>query len=131
VSNVVRVTAALIRNDRKLLIARRKPGSAGAGLWEFPGGKIEPGETAEACLERELREEFDIEARVGRLAASGRGVLGAEPFVLLAFEVERWTGEIKLRAHDEIRWVRLEELAGYPLPEADRQVVSRLMRPTP
>jgi 8-oxo-dGTP diphosphatase len=128
---MILVTAAVLRWEDRVLIARRKEGISGAGLWEFPGGKVEPGETPEHGLARELKEEFEIETRVGRLAATGRGVLADGPFELLAFEVEHLDGEFKPSSHDEIRWVRLGELAGYELPGADREVVSQLLRAAP
>lgn len=127
---MMQVTAALFRKNGMILIARRKSGISSAGLWEFPGGKVEPGETPATCLERELREEFDIEVRVGPLAATGRGVFREGPFELLAFEVEHRTGEFKLHSHDEIRWVRPEDLWRFDLAEADREIISRLLRPS-
>jgi 8-oxo-dGTP diphosphatase len=126
---MIRVTAAIFRKDGKVLIARRKPGISSPELWEFPGGKVEPEETPERCLERELKEEFDIKARAGRLAATGRGVIREGPFELLAFEVEHLSGEFRLHSHDEIRWVMPEDLAGYELPPADREIVAELLRP--
>jgi 8-oxo-dGTP diphosphatase len=125
---MTRVTAAIFWKDGRVLLARRKPGISSQGLWEFPGGKIEPNETPERCLERELKEEFDIKARAGRLAATGRGVLKEGPFELLAFEVEHLSGEFRLHSHDEIRWVLPEDLAGYELPPADREIVAELLR---
>jgi 8-oxo-dGTP diphosphatase len=121
------VTAALIRRKDTILIARRKPGTSSAGLWEFPGGKVEPGESPAGGLARELREEFEIGVRVGRLAATGRGLLAEGPFELLAFEVEHLDGEFKLTSHDEVRWVRPEDLAGFELPDADREVVAQIL----
>jgi len=125
---MTRVTAAIIKKGGKVLIARRKPGISNQGLWEFPGGKVELDETPERCLERELKEELDIKARAGRLAATGRGVLKEGPFELLAFEVEHLSGEFRLHSHDEIRWVLIEDLAGYELPPADREIVAELLR---
>jgi len=125
------VTAALLRRADRILIARRKPGLSDGGLWEFPGGKVEPGETPEMGLARELKEEFDIEARVGPLAATGRGVIDGGPFELLAFEVEHLGGEFRLRSHDEIRWIRPGDLVGYDLPAADREIVFQLLRTFP
>lgn len=124
---MTRVTAAVLRKGGLILIARRKAGLSSGGLWEFPGGTVEPGETPERGLARELKEEFDIEARIGGLAATGRGTLPSGPFELLAYEVEHLGGEFRLRSHDEIRWVRLEDLAGYDLPAADREVAERLL----
>lgn len=125
------VTAAILRKGGLVLIARRKAGISSGGRWEFPGGKVEPDETPERGLARELKEEFDIEARVGTLAATGRGVLSGGPFELLAYEVEHLAGEFRLLAHDEIRWVRPEDLSGYDLPAADREVAERLSRTAP
>jgi 8-oxo-dGTP diphosphatase len=113
---VVRVAAAVLtRADGAVLIARRRAGKAHAGLWEFPGGKLEPGETPEACLVRELREEFGVEIAVGPHLATGYD----GPIELLGYRARLAAGEPRLTDHDAIAWVAPGELSGYPMPPAD------------
>jgi len=124
----MKVTAAVITENGRVLLGKRKPGGAMGGRWEFPGGKIEPGETPEQSLERELREELAIDARVGQFLLStcyeGDGV----SLELLVYRVERVRGEPALIEHQEISWVRPEDLAGYDLADSDRKVVEELYR---
>ncbi len=121
-----RVAAAVIEREGKLLIARRKAGGRFGGLWEFPGGKIEPGETPEECLRRELREELGVEAEVKESLGASRYDYGDFEVELLVFRVEILTECFRLNDHDEIRWVLPEELKQYAFPEADEPVVRRL-----
>jgi 8-oxo-dGTP diphosphatase len=124
----VKVTAAVIERGEKLLIARRKPGKHMGGKWEFPGGKIEPGETPEQSLARELAEELEIGVEVGELLCeveySGDGV----ELDLLVYRVRLVKGEPVLREHDEIKWEFPRRLASYDLADSDRQVVEKLYR---
>ena len=88
-------------------------------MWELPGGKVEPGESPEACLERELAEELGIETRVGALVASHRHAYADRTIELSAYEVELIAGEPRPREHSELRWVAPDELACYELVPAD------------
>ena len=124
------VTAAVIEKDGKILIAQRRKGSALGGRWEFPGGKIEPGETAEACLKRELKEEFDIECEVGKFIIASRFRYCLVPIELLAYRVSHLSGEFKIREHEEIRWVSPSELGSFDFMPADKPIV-RLLQHTP
>lgn len=121
-----RVTAAVIEEDGRVFVARRGPGRHLAGAWELPGGKVEPGETPEQALARELSEELGISCEVGELLCA---VVyeGTEPALeLLAYRVRRRTGAIELREHTEARWAAPAELRGMDLPPSDRLVVERL-----
>ena len=124
----MRVTAGIIEGNGKVLIGRRKPGKHMGGKWEFPGGKIEPGETPEQSLARELAEELGVQARVGQFLAraffEGEGV----SLELLVYRVEGVEGIPALREHEELRWVRPEELRSYDLADSDRAVVEELYR---
>ena len=124
----MKVTAAVIEENGKILIGRRKPGRHMAGKWEFPGGKIEPGETPQQSLERELMEELAIRARIGEFLLStsfeGEGV----SLELLVYRAERVSGEPALIEHEAIRWVRPDELSGYDLADSDRTVAEKLYR---
>ena len=124
----MKVTAGIIEGGGKVLIARRKPGKHMGGKWEFPGGKIEPGESPEQSLARELAEELGVRARVGRFLCrafyDGDGV----SLELLVYSVEEVDGEPALREHEELRWVLPEELLSYDLADSDRAVVEELYR---
>ncbi|HVO39642.1 MAG TPA: 8-oxo-dGTP diphosphatase MutT [Spirochaetia bacterium] len=124
----MKVTAAVITENGKILLARRKPGGAMGGRWEFPGGKIEPGETPEQSLERELREELAIQARIGEFLLSTSYEGDGVSLELLVYRAERIRGEPVLIEHDEISWVRPRDLAGYDLADSDRKVVEELYR---
>lgn len=123
-----KVVAAIIKKEGKLLIAKRKKGDRFEGLWEFPGGKLELGETPEKGLERELREEFGIETRAGDFLCSIRYTLPSYSIELLAYEVIPITGQFRLYDHEEIRWVSLEELKQYPLAEPDAALIPKLRK---
>jgi 8-oxo-dGTP diphosphatase len=122
----VKVTAGILERDGRVLIARRRPGTHMAGKWEFPGGKIESGETPEQSLVRELREELDVRARIGELLCSATYEGDGISLELLVYRVEGFDGTPVLIEHEEIRWVRPAELRSYDLADSDRRVVERL-----
>lgn len=115
------VAAALVDVDGRVLIGQRPPGKQMAGLWEFPGGKVEAGETPEDALTRELREELGIVARRDCLAASVFASHAYEGFHLLMplYLLRRWEGEVERREHAALAWVRPGKLFDYPMPPAD------------
>jgi len=116
---MIPVAAAVILRSGMVLLARRKPGDKHAGLWEFPGGRIEAGETPAAALVRELREELGIEAVVGAEAARSRHVYPFGEVELVGLFVTQFTGEIKLTDHDKVAWVEARRLLEYDLVPAD------------
>jgi len=120
------VTAAVMEKDGKILIAQRKRGDALAGKWEFPGGKLEPGETPEICLRRELMEEFGVDTRIGGFICSSKFEYKHLPIELLAYRAEHLSGEFKLNDHDRIEWVVPADLAKYDFCSADIPVVELL-----
>jgi mutator protein MutT len=123
----LRVLAAVLEKDGKWLIAKRKKGDRFGGLWEFPGGKLEPGETPEGCLARELAEELEVEVQVGRWLG---GVLySSADFVieLVAYSVSSRAGSFRLHDHEEIRWVSPSEIRGFALTEPDRLLLEKLL----
>ncbi|MEW6335960.1 MAG: (deoxy)nucleoside triphosphate pyrophosphohydrolase [Acidobacteriota bacterium] len=123
------VVAAVIRaDDGRLLVARRAEGQHLAGLWEFPGGAVEPGETAEAALVRELDEELGISARVGFPITFSWHRDGEREILLLFYRVRMGCGRPVGRQGQEVRWVTPTELAGLPTPPADAVLVSLLAR---
>ena len=98
-----------------------------AGMWEFPGGKIEPPETPEECLQRELREELDIDAVVGEFFLSSTYVYHHAAIELLVYRAAIIAGEPCLHDHTELRWVPVEDLPSYEFPAADLPIIRRLV----
>jgi len=126
---IVLVSAvALIDADGRVLIAKRPEGKALAGLWEFPGGKVEPGETPEVALIRELEEELTIDVTVGCLAPLAFASHAYETFHLLMplFVCRIWRGTVTPNEGQEIAWVRANRLSTYPMPPADEPLVAIL-----
>jgi len=121
-----RVTAGVIEREGKVLLARRSQSGSAAGKWEFPGGSIEPGETPEQCLARELREELGIESRVGEFIASSCVSLGKSSLELLAYRVLSFSGDLRTAVHDEVRWVAPGDLSSFDLAEADRLLLPKV-----
>jgi 8-oxo-dGTP diphosphatase len=122
---VLVVAAALVDRDNRVLIARRPEGKPMAGLWEFPGGKMDAGETPEQALVRELREELDIEVCDTCLAPFTFASHAYEAFHLLMplFLCRNWEGDVTPREGQETAWVRAMRLADYPMPEADKPLI--------
>lgn len=119
---------ALIDVDGRVLLAQRPAGKSMAGLWEFPGGKVEPGETPEAALIRELHEELGISTWRSCLAPLTFASHSYPDFHLLMplFACRRWDGVVQGREGQEIAWVRPENLRNYPMPPADLPLISTL-----
>lgn len=120
---------ALVDVDGRLLIGKRPEGGAMAGLWEFPGGKLEPGETPEACLIRELEEELGINVTKSCLAPLTFASHTYEDFHLLMplYVCRRWDGDIKALVHSDLRWVKPIELRNFDMPPADEPLASFLL----
>lgn len=125
---VLVAAVALIDADGRVLLAQRPADKAMGGLWEFPGGKVEAGETPEAALIRELREELAIETVSSCLAPLTFASHGYDDFHLLMplFACRRWQGQPQAIEHQALRWVRPMRLADYPMPPADMPLVAML-----
>lgn len=115
------VAALLVDGAGRLLVQQRPPGKMMAGLWEFPGGKIEPGETPEAALARELGEELGIQVAEADLAplTFASDALGTRHLILLLYRCDRWTGEPEPLHASVIRWVSVADLRALDMPPAD------------
>lgn len=127
---VVLVAAcALVDADGRVLVTRRPPGKAMAGLWEFPGGKIETGELPESCLIRELKEELGIEVSPACLAPLTFASHAYEDFHLLMplWVCRRWQGTVTAMEGQELAWVRPQRLREYKMPPADEPLIPHLI----
>jgi 8-oxo-dGTP diphosphatase len=124
------VAAALIASDGRVLLQQRPPNRSMSGLWEFPGGKMEPSETPEQALVRELEEELGIAVDLAALApaAFASEALGDRHLLLLLFVTRVWTGEPQPLDASALRWVTCDEMLGLPMPPADVPLVGALAR---
>ena len=122
------VACALVDADRRVLIAQRPEGKAMAGLWEFPGGKVEAGETPEAALIRELEEELGVSTKTACLAPVSFASHSYENFHLLMplYACRKWQGQPQPREHTALKWVRPTALRDYPMPPADAPLIAAL-----
>jgi 8-oxo-dGTP diphosphatase len=126
---VVLVAAvALIDVDGRVLLAQRPEGKSMAGLWEFPGGKVQPGETPEAALIRELEEELGIDVEASCLAPFTFASHSYSDFHLLMplYVCRKWSGIITAREAQQLKWVRPAQLGDYEMPPADKPLVAML-----
>ncbi|AUH64705.1 (deoxy)nucleoside triphosphate pyrophosphohydrolase [Paracoccus zhejiangensis] len=126
---VVLVSAVLLIDpDGRVLLAQRPEGKSMAGLWEFPGGKVEPGETPEAALIRELHEELGIETWQSCLAPMAFASHSYADFHLLMplFACRKWNGIVQPREGQGLAWVRPEKLTDYPMPPADIPLIPQI-----
>ena len=119
---------ALVDPDGRVLIARRPEGKPMAGLWEFPGGKVEPGEVPEATVIRELKEELAVDVTEACLAPLTFASHSYDEFHLLMplYICRRWEGTVTAQEGQEVKWVRPVRLRDYPMPPADIPLISHL-----
>ncbi|MBD2847082.1 (deoxy)nucleoside triphosphate pyrophosphohydrolase [Paenibacillus sp. IB182496] len=126
---MIEVAAAIIENgEGQILIARRRAGKAQAGMWEFPGGKLEPGESPQACLQRELLEEMNLAIAPYAPFAVNAHDYGDTAIRLIAYRATLVAGELQLRDHDDYRWVAPSELSAFSFAPADKPFVALLMK---
>ncbi len=116
---MIKVVAAIIKKNNTYLIARRAAHKVHSGKWEFPGGKIDLGESPEQALEREMFEEFGVRTIIGKHVATSCFDYGKFQIELMAYEVDHLEGDFRLTDHDELAWIHLKDLAKYELSEAD------------
>ena len=124
------VAVAMIDDAGRVLVQQRPEGKPMAGLWEFPGGKVEPGELPEAALIREIGEELGVELRADSLtpAIFASEGLGARHLLLLVYLAREWRGEPEARHATALQWLRPAELRGLAMPPADEPLIDLLER---
>jgi len=122
------VTAAIIWDAGRVLLTRRGPGEKLSGLWEFPGGKVEPNETLEECLTRELLEELGLEVSVGSVVAESVYSYDHGAIRLVALEATIIKGQLTLTVHDRVEWVLPHALEQYALAPADVPIAYALKK---
>ncbi|WP_413733215.1 pyrimidine (deoxy)nucleoside triphosphate diphosphatase [Sodalis sp. RH20] len=127
-SPVIEVVAAIIERDGRILVARRDARRDQPGLWEFPGGKQEAGESQQQALRRELQEELSIDALIGAYIGSERLTLPDRHIQLYAWHVTAFSGRISLHCHSEIAWLPPAVAATYALAPADGPLLQAFIR---
>ena len=125
---IIKVTAAILEKDGRIIIAQRKSSDHLSGKWEFPGGKIEPGETPEVCLAREIKEEFEIDVSVGSHLGSNVHHYHHISIELMAYRASWVAGTITMNDHCAYRWVSVNQLAEFDFAPADIPFVEMLRR---
>ena len=126
---VLVVAVVLVDPDGRVLIAKRPEGKAMAGLWEFPGGKVDPGETPEAALIRELKEELGVDTAESCLAPLTFASHAYDDFHLLMplYVCRRWKGIVTPHEGQEVTWVRPMRLSDYPMPPAYKPLIAMIL----
>lgn len=122
------VVTALIKKESKVLLGLRPEGNSLPGQWEFPGGKLEVGETPKEALRRELHEELGIDAEIGDIKLAYSHHFGDKGILLLFFEVNFWKGEPKNLHHTTLEWVHPDEIAARQIPETNRQMLDEILK---
>lgn len=124
---IMDVTAAIIMNQNKVLLMRRAQGHSAAGGWEYPGGKIELGETGPEAIKRELKEELNIDADKGIMMAETKVLSGNEEIHLMAYQVLSYTGKITLTDHDAMEWVSADQLLKHDQLPSDYEITKQIV----
>ena len=126
---MITVVAALIKKDEKVLIAKRATGDENTlGKWEFPGGKVEPNESEECAIEREIKEEFEMDIKAKKFIINNVCEYPNRTIDLRLYECEYVSGEFKLHDHFEYAWVNIENLLDYDLAKADIPLANELIK---
>ena len=121
------VASGVIVKNNKILIGLRAEGDSGAGMWEFPGGKIELNESSEDAIKRELREELDIEANVNQKIMKYSHRFKNTIYEISFFEINKFTGSIKKNVHDDLQWIELTSLKKYQFISGDILLIDRIL----
>lgn len=126
---MITVVAALIKKDNKILIAKRATGDSDVyGKWEFPGGKVEPNETEEKAIEREIKEEFDMDIKAIKFITNNICEYPNRTIDLRLYECKYLGGEFKLRDHLEYAWIDIKDLLNYDLALADIALANYIIK---
>ncbi|MBN2443457.1 MAG: (deoxy)nucleoside triphosphate pyrophosphohydrolase [Spirochaetales bacterium] len=125
------VTAAVIVKNGKYLIAKRQAGGSLGEKWEFPGGKVEPGETPEQGLAREIKEEFGVDVNVGKFIGSACFKNGDKEYQLMAYFTGMTDEDITLTVHDEIRWIPIDMFDDFDFAQSDKAIIKILQNMPP
>ena len=121
------VASGVIVKNNKILIGLRAESDSGAGMWEFPGGKIELNESSESAIKRELREELDIDATVNQKIMKYSHRFKNTIYEISFFEINKFTGSIKKNVHDDLQWIELESLKKYRFISGDLLLIDRIL----
>ena len=124
----INVVAGIIINQNKILIGKRKDKDIGGGKWEFPGGKIEVGETNSEALERELYEELGISVKIGKELMNYEHLFKTTIYNITFMEITDYEGEIRNNAHSEIKWVKFSKLPEYDFISGDDRFIQSLLK---
>ena len=125
---MIDVVAAVIQNEEgKILIAQRNLKKSQGGLWEFPGGKIEPNETKEEAIIREIKEEMDIDIEAKKFIGQKVFNYPDKDINLIAIECKQIKGDIKLNEHEDIKWVNKNELRNFNFAPADKFIINAIL----
>ena len=125
---MIGVVGGIIKKDQKVLICRRNLKQPMPGFWEFPGGKIEFGETEKECLRRELKEELDIDSKVGTLISNYKYNYSEKSFNLFFYNISTFKGKIKKRVHDKIIWEKIENFKKYKFLPGDVPLINEFLK---
>lgn len=120
------VVVGIMEKDGKVLLGQRPESGTLAGLWEFPGGKLELDETPQEALSRELKEELGIEAEVGKIFMCSSHSYGDKGILLLFFKIDYWKGEPRALHHSQLEWVPIESISKKKIPESNREILPYL-----
>jgi 8-oxo-dGTP diphosphatase len=123
---MIEVSAAIINKNGKILIAQRNRNKSQGLKWEFPGGKVEPYETAQECLKREIKEELNIDIEVKELFGESIFEYSNGSIKLIAFHAEWISGDLKVFEHEKVEWITVDRLKGYDFAPADIPFVEKL-----
>ncbi len=123
----IKVTGAIIQNDKNFLIGRRGKDEKSAGMWEFPGGKLEEGESPKECIKRELKEELNIDAEIGELFSSYTYNYPHVSYELFFFKVNSFSGEPVKSVHDKLKWEKLKNFYKYDFLPGDGPLIDKLI----
>ena len=124
----INVVAAIIINKKRILIGKRKDEDIGGGKWEFPGGKIEIGETNSEALERELYEELGISVKIGKELMNYEHMFKTTIYNISFMEIIDYDGEIRNNAHSEIKWVKSSNLLEYDFISGDDRFIQSFLK---